>query len=251
MTNTANKKIKILIVDDIELDRENLRLQLQMIDNVEIIGEANNIDDARNIIFKNRPDIIFLDIKLPQKNGFELLDELKELPEIKFDVIFVTAYPEFASKAFKYFPFYFLEKPVDRQELSEIIKKHRERDNILDFSGRVDEFNEKARKLHFKTEDGHLWIEPEDILWCKANRNYTEIYLKNNEILSVSDNISTIEEKIDINYFFRAHRSYLVNINEIKKITKRNRKIEIANNPFKETPKIAKINIKELIEIIN
>ena len=121
----------------------------------------------------------------------------------------------------------------------------------MDFSGRVDEFNEKARKLHFKTEDGHLWIEPEDILWCKANRNYTEIYLKNNEILSVSDNISTIEEKIDINYFFRAHRSYLVNINEIKKITKRNRKIEIANNPFKETPKIAKINIKELIEIIN
>ena len=244
------KKIKILIVDDLELDRENLRLQLQMIDNVELIGEANNIDDARNIIFKERPDIIFLDIKLPQKNGFELLDELKKLPEIKFDIIFVTAYPEFAFKAFKYFPFHFLEKPVDRQELSEIIKKHREKGNGLDFSGRVDEFNEKARKLHFITEEGHLWIEPKDILWCKANRNYTEIYLKGNDIISVSDNISTIEEKINQASFFRAHRSYLVNINEIKKITKRNSKIELFNNPFKESPKVAKININKLVQIV-
>ncbi len=244
------QKIKALIVDDMETVRENLRLQLQMIENVEIIGEASNVDDARKIIFAQRPHLVFLDINLPEKSGFDLLDELKDLPEINLDVIFVTAHDKYAAKSFEYYPFNFLLKPVDNRKLKEVIAKYSDYKFNNNFSKRVDEFNSVKNKIHFKGEDGYVWIMPEDILWCKADRNYTEIYLKQGDTEMVAENLSAIERLLPPRGFFKTHRSYIVNVSFIRRLNKRTGMVSVNENPFKESPFVAKENISELVDLL-
>jgi len=247
---TDKKLIRALIVEDMPMARENLRLQLQMIDNIDIIGEASNVDDARELIFKHRPQLVFLDIGLPDKNGFQLLDELKELPEIKLDVIFVTSHRELAAKSFDYYPFNFLNKPVDRQKLKEVLDKYTNYKFGANFEQRVEEFHKVKNRIHFKGEDGFIWLNPEDILWCKADRNYTEIYLANGEKEIIAENISSIEKLLAENQFFKTHRSFIVNISKINKIVKRNGKIILYDNPFNTNPLVAINNINALVEIM-
>jgi len=231
--------------------REGLRLQLETFKNIEIIGEATNADDALKMILELKPQIVFLDINLPQKNGFDLLDRLKEQPKMDLEIVFVTGHPEHAVKAYDYFPFQFLLKPVASHKLNEVIERFTDSKIRKDFKDRVDEFKTFKNKLHFKGEDGYTWIKPEDILWCKADRNYSEIYLKQGNIVVVSENLSKIESMLHSNSFYRSHRSYIVNYKNVQKINTRNGKITLNVNPFTDSPIVAKENIKELIYLIN
>ncbi len=243
-----NIKIPVIIVDDMPMPRENLRLQLHGYDYIEIVGEASNIDDARKLIFKHRPQLIFLDIELPQKNGFELLNELKDIPEIEIDVIFVTAHSMYAEKSFEYFPFNFLTKPINPEKLKNVLDKYTKEKFLTGFSERVSEFNKKTRLLHFNDGSDNLWINPDEILFCKAEKNYTEIYLLKNEIQLVSSNIGAVEKILSSNNFMRIHRSYIVNITKVRKIKKRIGKVTLVDNPYNETPSVSKENIPLLIE---
>jgi len=242
--------IKALIVDDMEIVRENLRLQLQMLDNVEIIGEASNVDDARKIIFSQRPHLVFLDINLPEKSGFELLDELKALPELNLDVIFVTAHSKYAAESFEYYPFNFLLKPVDSHKLKSVIEKYKDFKFGNNFGKRVEELQNVKNKIHFKSDNGFIWILPEDILWFKADRNYTELYLKQGDTETIVENLRTIEKTLAASGFFKTHRSYVVNISYLRGINRRTGLLTLNNNPFNENPLVAKENIGALIELL-
>ncbi len=122
MQNT--KIIKVLIVDSVTAVRENIRLHLKMIENIYIIGEVGNVDDARIMIFNHRPHLVIIDINLPIKDGFGLLDELKEMPELNLDIIFISEETKHAAKFYEYFPFNFLLKPVDAMRWKEVIEKY-------------------------------------------------------------------------------------------------------------------------------
>lgn len=248
---SSHPKIKVLIVDDMPAVRENLRLLLQMEDNIEIIGETGDVDSARKIIFKYRPHLVFLDINLPEKSGFDLLDELKELPEINMDVLFVTAHSEHAVKAFEYYPFNFLVKPVEREKLSSLLKKYAELKFVPNFRERADKLKQIYGKLHFKGQNGHLWLEAGDILWCKAERNYTEIFLKQGATELVSEKIGAIQNMLPNNIFLKSHRSYIVNTKQIRKINKRSGKIILNDNLYSESPLVSKDKIQELIKMLN
>lgn len=251
MQQQASKKIKVLLVDDMPAVRENLSLLLQLLDNIEIVGEAADVDTARKLIFKHRPNLVFLDINLPEKDGFELLDELTELPEIEFDVVFVTAHSEYAAKAFEYYPFHFLVKPVERQKLNQLIEKYANQKLECNFRQRVNELKQIKSKLHFKGHLGHLWVSEQDIMWCKAERNYTSIYLNHGEKEMISENLSNIERQLNKDLFYKSHRSFIVNINYVRKINRISGKVFMSNNPFNESPFVSKDKTKELIDLLD
>jgi len=122
MQNT--KIITVLIVDAIAAVRENIKLHLKKFENIYIVGEACNADDAWIMIFNHRPHLLIIDINLPVKAGFGLLDELKEMPELNTDIIFISAETKLAVKFFEYFPFNFLLKPVDAKKWTEVMGKY-------------------------------------------------------------------------------------------------------------------------------
>jgi len=245
----TEEPIKILIVDDMPPAREGLRLQLEMLNNIKLVGEAASADEALEKILSTKPNLVFLDLNLPQKSGFDLLDELKKYPEINIEVVFVTGHPEHALKSFEYFPFHFLLKPVASQKLKEVINRFAEEKFEKSFLQRLDELL-KNGKINFKSENGYLWLQYKEILWFRADRNYTEIFMENGEKELVSDNLGNIMKNLPQEDFFRCHRSYIINLRKIRKVNQRNGVLTLKNSPFKENPLVSKENFVELIRLL-
>ncbi len=239
--------IKTLIVDDMSPAREYLRAQLELIDNVKVIAEAANVDDAIKIILENKPNLVFLDVNMPDKNGFDLLDEIKKCPQIVIDIVFITGFAEHALKSFDYFPFHFLLKPVSSQKLKKVIDKYKIERAEKSFAKKLDQLKNNA-KICFKGENSYLFLHRDEIIWLKADRNYTRVYLENGEKELVSDNLGTIEAILPSDSFFRTHRSYIINLNAIRKINQRNGIVILKANPFDENPLVSKENIATLIK---
>ena len=243
--------IKVLIVDDLPEVQESLKIQLKMLDNVEVLGVASNVNEALEMILKLKPQLVFLDVNLPDKSGFDLVEDLKKYPDIIPDIVFVTGFSEHALKSYEYYPFHFLVKPISRQKIREVIEKYSEYAFGKDTKAQAEAPSKHKEKLHFKGEDGYIWINYNDILWFKADRNYTEIYLKQGIKEIVSDNIGTIENMLTNELFFRSHRSYIINYSYILKIHRQSGKLTFRINPFEEIPLVSKENIPKLIDLLN
>lgn len=246
-----NKEIiRVLLVDDSTDAREILCSLLQRYDFIEIAGEAANAKEARKAIFRQRPDLIFLDIKLPESNAFSLLDELQNLPEIDFDVVFVSAYNQYIEKSFAYFPFNFLKKPVDPERLHQIINRYYEK-RIEKYSVVLDALKDRQKRaLHFRQDEGNVWIDPDEILWCQADGNYSRIFLKDGRIEYVGSQLWQIEDRLSGCLFYRTHKSYLVQLQVIYKV-KKNGKLSIKNNLHMHEPLVSKRKINDLVERLN
>ena len=204
--------MKTLIIDDTKLARTELTYLLGSHDDIEVVGEVDNGKKALEMIKKTTPELIFLDIQMPGMTGFEMLEQLDETPE----VIFVTAYDEFAIKAFDYNALDYLQKPVTPERLQSALDKVREK---------LKSRNVAARKI--MQEDSQVFVKDGDNCWFvtlreirvfEVSNNYTRIYF-NQEKPMIPKTLNYLETRLDPEVFFRANRQQIINLKWIERVT--------------------------------
>ncbi len=202
--------MKAIIVDDTRLARQELQFLLKNHKQVEVIGEAENADDAKVMIEELKPDLVFLDIQMPDKDGFQLLEMLDEVPQI----VFTTAYSEYAIKAFDYNALDYLKKPItdDRltlalQRVIENLEKKEETKDVLNENSQV--FVKDGEKCWFVTL--------KDVRLFEIWDNYTRIYFEEHKPM-IPKTLQYMESRLDPKIFFRANRQQIINMKWIDKI---------------------------------
>jgi len=213
--------MKAVIIDDEPRAINILEMVIsEYCQGIEIIGTAGTINEGVEEIKKSKPDLIFLDIEMPDGSGF---DVLTAFPERDFDVIFVTAYNHYALKAIKYSAADYILKPVDIEEVKSAMEKIKKRKTNSE--GIFPDINElllnikagAVRRIAVPSADGSEFIAVDDIMYIEADRSYCSIVLADDRKLMVSKSLSNIEELLPKDIFFRIHKSYLINLNCMKK----------------------------------
>ncbi|MEZ4855575.1 MAG: LytTR family DNA-binding domain-containing protein [Gelidibacter sp.] len=214
-------KLNSIIVEDEETSREILKNYLKKYcPNVNVLGEASNIEDALVLIRNQQLDLVFLDVEMPYGNAFDLLDKVGD---INFETIFVTAYNQYAMDALNAHASYYLMKPVSIDELIKAVDyvvEIKTKENALQDQVLVPKASTINSKITIPQLDGFEVINTSDILYCKADDNYTEIYLITNKKKLVSKTLKYFEDALNASSFARIHKSYLVNVNEVVKYVK-------------------------------
>ncbi|MEZ5002173.1 MAG: LytTR family DNA-binding domain-containing protein [Chitinophagales bacterium] len=214
--------INSIIIDDEQHCLETLQWQLEKYTStVKVLQIFNNPIQALEYVKTNPVNLVFLDIEMPEINGFEFLNRVSN---IQFDVIFTTAYDEFAVKAFKASAIDYLLKPIDKQDLINAIKKV-ENKRALNISGmQLEILNESyganhsiKDKIAVPTQEGLHFIKIKDIVCCISDSNYTYIHLANQTSILVSRTLKEIESILPNKHFLRIHHSNLINLEQIKK----------------------------------
>lgn len=252
-----NNMINAFIVDDEENNRDVLKkLLADYCPNINIIGETDNVDDAYNLISSLTPQLIFLDVKMPVSNGFDLL---KRFNKIDFEVIFVTAYNEFAINAFEFNAIGYILKPIDCEFLIKTVAKAEMVINsnptqrvISDFIETLNVDNSLVTKVSVHHHDRVIFINFEDIVSVVANEGYCEIYTTNGEKY-----FSTKELKLYENVFkgydnlLRVNRSCIINLTHIKSYSKgESCLVELTNSQSIEIPRRKKSEILNKIKTV-
>ena len=214
-------KLNTIIVEDEETSREILKNYLnKYCPNVNVLGEASNVDEALILIRNNDLDLVFLDVEMPYGNAFDLLDKVGD---INFETIFVTAYNHYAIDALNAHASYYLMKPISIDELIkavDYVTEIKTKEDALQDQVLIPKTNNVNGKITIPQQDGFEVINTSDILYCKADDNYTEIYLNTNKKKLVSKTLKYFEDALNDTNFARVHKSYLVNVNEIVKYVK-------------------------------
>ena len=209
-----------IIVEDEANSREILRNYLtKYCPEVNLVGEAASIDQAKELVAKNSVDIVFLDVEMPFGTGLDFLDQL---PDRTFETVFVTAYDNYAIDALNNHAAYYLMKPISIDELIKAVayvKEIRQKEDALEDKVLQPNFKKVDGKITLPQQDGFQILNVSEILYCKADDNYTEIFLVNKKIL-VSKTLKYFEEALAEFPFARIHKSYLVNVNEVVKYKK-------------------------------
>lgn len=240
------EKLSAVIVDDERNAIEMLENLLEEFPEVELKASVDNADDGIKQIIHHNPEIVFLDIHMPNKNGFEMLDELKEY-NINPNVIFTTGYDEYAIQAIRYSAFDYLMKPVDSGELKNAIIRF-EQENPTSFFSRTQDLLVKMQynKLKFNARTGFILVEPQNIVYCKADSNYTLMFINDGRKECLTQNISKIEHILPRDLFIRTSRSLLLNIKYLDKVDRKNRICELGFNGQNERIKIPYRSIRIL-----
>ena len=214
-------KLKSIIVEDEETSREILKNYLKKYcPNVSILGEAANVDEALVLIRNNELDLVFLDVEMPYGNAFDLLDKVGDRT---FETVFVTAYNHYAIEALNAHASYYLTKPISIDELIKAVDyvvEIKEKENALQDQILIPKTNTVDGKISIPSNDGFEILETKNILYCKADDNYTQIFLTNHRKKLVSKTLKYFDEALSGSNFARVHKSYLVNVNEIVKYKK-------------------------------
>lgn len=216
--------IKAIIVDDEVSCTDILRWQLETYcKQVDIIGEYNSSREALLHIREQRPDLVFLDIEMPGMNAFEMLNQLRP---INFDIIFITAYNQFALQAFRENAIDYLLKPIERQELvtavDKVLHKHNT-DSGEKMEALLKLFQDQMnnnKKIALPTGDGISFINVDQIVRCESDSNYTYIFLAGGEKITITKTLKQVEESLEAYPFYRVHQSHLVNLNHVVKYAK-------------------------------
>lgn len=231
MTDAA---IKCVIVDDEAPARSALRSMLQLYcPEVTIVAEAANVPDAVLAINKHLPELVFLDVEMPGYSGFDLFEFIKE---IKFEIIFATAYSEYALRAFEVSAVDYLLKPIVIDHLVAAVAKARTRLHSANMQQRVELLKESHNKNEFNrlalpVADGLLFIEVTDIILLEAEGAYTHVWLRNGTKVLVSKKLRFFEDVLENrSNFFRPHRSYLINFNYVSKYSRAESCLLMDNN---------------------
>jgi len=208
--------MKTLIIDDERLARKELISLLEPYTEIEIVDEAINVDDALEKINKHNPELIFLDIQMPGKSGFDLLEELDKVPK----VIFTTAYDEYAIKAFDYNALDYLLKPIQDERLKDSIQKILSNQYTQTSPG---EIKDEPRKLtvndqvFVKDGDKCWFVKLENIRLFESDGNYIKVYFENFKPM-IHKSLNALDEKLDDRHFFRASRKHIINLSWVETI---------------------------------
>lgn len=211
---------KALLVDDQTLAIQVLKKLLIGYKDLEVCATASTLDEAYTAIQKLHPDIVFLDIELKEENSFDLLNKLSE---IKFAIIFTTAHPKYAVKAFRYSAVDYLLKPIDPQQLKNALNKIKERrqlQNLTQQKGALKGYTSAKPVLHklaVPTPDGFLLIKIGHIITCEAHSNYTDLLLFDGKKVTITRPLKQVEDLLKDQNFFRVHQSYLVNLEYVNR----------------------------------
>lgn len=204
--------MRALIVDDERLARKELINLLSHHDNVEIVGEAINVDDAKEQIQNLNPDVVFLDIQMPEKTGFDLLEELDQVPHI----IFTTAYDEYALKAFQVNALDYLLKPIEPERLTEALTRLQKKlmDEPRD-DGSGLSYASKKLTLHdqvFVKDGDRCWfVKLSNVKLFESDGNYIKVYFENFKPM-IHKSLNALDERLDEKSFFRASRKHIINL---------------------------------------
>lgn len=218
--------IRAIIVDDEKHCSESLKLLAdRYLDDIKIVAEINDPMLALEVIALEKPDLLFLDIEMPKMNGFELLNQLKLA---QMDVIFTTAYDEFAIEAFKVSAIDYLLKPIEREQLVKAVNKFKKYLDDKDFAERFRIFlsqygQQEPRilgKIALPTQEGFEFIKQENIVRCESDSNYTTVVLEQQKDIIVSRTLKDVEHMLDPHSFVRVHHSHLINLRHIRKYHK-------------------------------
>jgi two-component system LytT family response regulator len=205
------KTFKTVIIDDERLAREEVKRALNSYPEFDIVGEASHVDEAKTIIEDLKPDIIFLDIHMPGKSGFDLLEELTTVPE----VVFTTAYDQYAVKAFELNALDYLVKPLRDERFSKTIEKVKA--ELAKKEGIKAEVLPMHRKIFFKDGEKCHFILLSEIHFIESLENYARLYFGDQKAM-IKRSLNLLEEKLDATIFFRINRSQIINTQYIKEI---------------------------------
>ena len=244
--------LSTVIVDDEMNARENLHLLIQSFcPELNVVGLASTADEAKILIKQYSPDLVFLDINMPQKNGFQLLNEVEDK---NFNVVFTTAHSEYALDAFKADAIDYIQKPIDIDDLRKATEKAlRFSTSDLETDERVLEqitAEDEMEKISIPTRSGYIFIENKDIVYFKANENYTEIILSTGKRLISSKTIKRYEEKMNDKIFYRTHKSFIINKhNHMVEVSRNGGNVVVMSNGH-EIP-IARRRVTDFLKVIN
>ncbi|MFN5416483.1 MAG: LytR/AlgR family response regulator transcription factor [Flavobacteriia bacterium] len=210
--------MRTIIIDDERLAREELKSMLSKFDFLEIVAEAKNPNEGIEKIKEFEPDLVFLDIQMPGMNGFDMLQKLDEIPK----VIFVSAFDEFALKAFEVNALDYLLKPIDPERLRDTLQKLQlpEEDFTTKLGGvesRKDKVLTKGDKIFIKDGDKCWYIDIDTVRMFESDGNYVKVYFDKFRPL-ILRSLNSLEERLDSKHFFRANRKYIINLNWISSI---------------------------------
>lgn len=222
--------LKAVIVEDSRLARNELKELFKAHKEIELIGEAENVDDGFALINKTNPDLLFLDINMPEKDGFQLLELLDEVPI----TIFTTAFDEYAIKSFEYNAFDYLLKPISQKRFSSSIAKVIEKESLGTSSDKKQEGLSLDKQIFIKDGENCWLVKIKDISLFEIVGNYTRVFFDSNKPL-IYKSLAQIEEKLPQDVFFRANRQQIININHVKKVVSWfNGKLKIEMNSGEE-----------------
>lgn len=202
---------RTLIIDDERLAREEVRRSLENYPEFTIVGEANNVELAKVFIEKEQPDLIFLDIHMPGKSGFDLLEELGTVPE----VVFTTAYNQYAVQAFEVNALDYLVKPLREERFAKTIEKVK-----LEFKKQEEELKTPLvshQKIFIKDGEKVYFIALSEVSLIESMDNYARLYFGNEKPM-IKRSLNQLEERLDPKIFFRANRSQIINTEYIQEI---------------------------------
>ncbi len=206
--------MKALIIDDERLARTELRRLLEPFKEIQIVGEAVNVDDAIEKISQLSPELLFLDIQMPGKSGFDLLEMLDKVPK----VIFTTAYDEYALKAFEYNALDYLLKPIEPKRLEEAIRKIVEREKKdVQIKSALPDILSAEDQVFVKDGDRCWFVKLERIRLFESEGNYVRLYFEDNKPL-ILRTLNYLDERLDPRSFFRANRKHIINLKWIESI---------------------------------
>jgi two-component system, LytTR family, response regulator len=207
---------KALIIDDERLARNELKKLLQDFPDVEVVGEASNADEGIEKIESLAPDLIFLDIQMPGKTGFDMLTELEKAPH----VIFTTAYDEYALKAFEVNALDYLMKPVEPRRLADALQKlHQaeEKELAAAMAGVNRGMLSENDQVFVKDGERCWFVKLSEVRLFESVGNYAKVFFANNKPL-ILKSLNALEERLDEKVFFRANRKHIVNLRMIDKV---------------------------------
>lgn len=247
--------IKAVIIDDEKHSIDTLTWKLgHYCSDITVQDTFTDALEGVDYLRSQPVDLLFLDIEMPKLSGFDVLEELG--PDIDFDVIFVTAYDSFGIKAIKFSALDYLLKPVQNKELVEAVNKHRNRNGQVSaiqmnhlLQNLQAERNGRPNKVGLISKESIEYVDPDQIILCEANSNYTQVYLTSGSKRLISKTLKDFEDMLMPLGFFRVHNSYVINLAHVKEYIRSDGGYLVLKNQFKVP--ISKNKKEQLLELLS
>ena len=213
--------MKGIIVDDEARSRRMLKaLCEEYCSDLEIVGMAESVSEAKVLLGKEKPELVFLDIRMPLESGFELLKYYGK--DIFFEVIFTTAYDEYAKEAFQFSAVDYLLKPIEINELVQAVQKAKKLQGYIDPMKKFEFLREllaaqKIEKIALTTAEGLIYVKFDEIIRCEAQSNYTQVEMTDGSSILITKTLKHYESLLLEKDFFRVHKSHLVNLHAVRR----------------------------------
>ncbi|WP_373522822.1 LytR/AlgR family response regulator transcription factor [Aquiflexum sp.] len=221
--------IRAIIIDDEPKSIQSLEWDLKFFsEQIHVVGTFDNVIDAIRKIEGLIPDVVFLDIEMPEMDGFQFLEYFKDR---KFEVVFVTAYAEHAIHAIKERALDYLLKPIEKEDLTLAIKKisqNKKRRNLSEVF-QDEKLVFQGTRLKINSDDKMVFLDPADIVYCESDGSYSRIITENNDVVYISKKLKYLEEMLPSELFYRIHNSYLINLQKVSLFEKNSSKVVLVS----------------------